>query len=65
MLVHLPEGETIPRLPGDERWDLYRQVFDENGVNFWRWQEHTANAMWDLAMRLPPWPPQSPETFSG
>ena len=59
MLVHLPDGETIPRLAGDERWDLYRQVFGENGVDFWRWQERTANAMWNLAMRLPPWPPQS------
>ena len=63
MLVHLPEGETIPRLTGDERWDQYRRVFGENSVDFWRWQEYTANAMWDLAMRLPPWPPQTARDF--
>ena len=63
MLVHLPEGETIPRLTGDERWDQYRRVFGENSVDFWRWHEYTANAMWDLAMRLPPWPPQTARDF--
>ena len=26
---------------------------------FWRWQERTAGALWDLALRTPPWPPQS------
>jgi C-3',4' desaturase CrtD len=59
MLVHLPGGETISRLAGDDRWDQYRRVFGEKSVDFWRWQENTANAMWNLAMHLPPWPPQS------
>jgi len=26
---------------------------------FWRWQEDTADALWDLALRNPPWPPQT------
>ena len=26
----------------------------------WRWQERTADALWDLALRAPAWPPQTP-----
>jgi hypothetical protein len=54
-----PDGETIPSLAGDECLDLYWQVFGEIGVDFWRWQEISAIGMWDLAMHLPPWLPQS------
>jgi len=59
MCVHLPEGTTIPRLRGEARWEEYTTAFGENGLDFWRWQEQTADTLWDLALRLPAWPPQS------
>ena len=59
MLVHLPDGTAIPRLVGENRWEQYTEAFGENGLGFWRWQEHTADTLWDLALRLPAWPPQS------
>ena len=59
MLVHLPDGASIPRLGGETRWEHYREAFGEIGLHFWRWQERTADLLWELALRLPPWPPQS------
>ena len=59
MRVHLPGGVQVTRHAGDSRWEEYRAVFGTEGVRFFRWQERTADAMWDLALRLPPWPPQS------
>jgi C-3',4' desaturase CrtD len=60
MLVHLPDGSTITRWSQPDRWKNER--IDQFGIEaepFWAWQENTADAMWDLALRLPPWPPQS------
>ena len=34
--------------------------FGPGAEPFWRWQEATSDALWDLALRLPPWPPQTP-----
>jgi C-3',4' desaturase CrtD len=59
MLVHLPDGRTIPRRAGEARWEDIREAFGQPGVAFFEWQEGAAEALWDLALRLPPWPPQS------
>lgn len=60
MLVHLPDGSAVPLSGGPERWDLRRELLGEPGVQFYRWQEAAADAMWDLALRLPDWPAQTP-----
>ncbi|GAB4430624.1 MAG: NAD(P)/FAD-dependent oxidoreductase [Anaerolineae bacterium] len=63
MAVHLPGGLTVTRF-GDERRHAERhKAFGPAAAAFWRWQETTADALWNLALRLPPWPPQTlPET---
>lgn len=60
MIVHLPDGTAIPRWGDDRRHEVHRRAFGEAGQAFWRWQEHTAAALWDLALRRPAWPPQTP-----
>jgi C-3',4' desaturase CrtD len=60
MLVHLPDGSTVTRWTDPERWRTER--IDQFGLEaepFWEWQEKTADAMWNLALRFPHWPPQS------
>ena len=59
MIVHLPDGVQIARRGDNSRWDEYRTAFGGQALDFFRWQEHTADALWDLALRLPPWPLQS------
>lgn len=59
MLVHLSDGTEIACPTDDTRWAERRRVFDSAAGNFWRWQEQTADALWELALSLPPWPPQS------
>ncbi len=59
MRVHLPDGMTIDRRADAGRWEERRRAFGDEGEPFWRWQESTADVMWDLAMRLPEWPPHS------
>ncbi len=60
MAVHLPDGATVTRWTGDRRHDEHRRAFGKACETFWRWQEDTADALWDLALRLPSWPPQTP-----
>lgn len=60
MVVHLPDGQTIARYGDERRWEEYRRAFGETGETFFRWQEACADALWDLALRAPAWPPQSP-----
>lgn len=60
MTVVLPDGVQVTRWAGEERWEAYRDAFGLQALDFFRWQEQTAGALWDLALRLPPWPPQSP-----
>jgi C-3',4' desaturase CrtD len=63
--VHLPDGSTVTRWTEPERWKAERIAhFGESSEPFWEWQEGTADVMWDLALRLPPWPPQSVSDFS-
>lgn len=61
MVVHLPDGSAITRWGDSQRRLTERkQAFSQRDQTFWQWQERTADALWDLALRLPPWPPQSP-----
>lgn len=64
MQVHLPDGSSIRRHNGDTRWQETFQVFGQPGVDFFRWQEGAADALWKLALRLPPWPPQLPHSLA-
>jgi C-3',4' desaturase CrtD len=59
MVVHLPDGASIPRWSDDIRWQERKTVFGPAAESFWRWQEQTADAMWNLALRNPSWPPQT------
>ena len=66
MVVHLPDGFSIIRWSDSERWRRERlRAFGEIVEPFWRWQERAAEVLWSLAMRLPPWLPQTrQETLS-
>ena len=59
MVVHMPDGTPIPRWSDERRWSTRREVFGEEALSFFQWQEDTADALWDLALRGTPWPPQS------
>lgn len=65
MVVHLPDGSAIPRWSDERRWDTRRQAFGAETKRFWHWQERTADLLWDLALRKPSWPPQSPSEAGG
>lgn len=60
MAVHLPDGSQVLRWGDDQRFGEYLNAFGDRSERFWRWQEAAADALWDLALRLPEWPPQSP-----
>ncbi|HMN26758.1 MAG TPA: NAD(P)/FAD-dependent oxidoreductase [Caldilineaceae bacterium] len=59
LAVHLPDGASIIRWGDARRHDEYRAAFGEEASRFWRWQEQTADTLWQLAQQTPPWPPQS------
>jgi C-3',4' desaturase CrtD len=60
MAVHLPGGVTITRWTDPARWREERMAaFGAAGEPFWRWQEQTADRLWELTDRGVPWPPQS------
>jgi C-3',4' desaturase CrtD len=59
MRVHLPDGFSIDRWGDERRWIERRRKFGEGSLPFWRWQEATADALWELALENPAWPPQS------
>lgn len=59
MAVHLPDNLTVTRYGDERRWAEHARAFGPQSHAFWRWQERTADALWDLALRTPPWPPQS------
>jgi phytoene dehydrogenase-like protein len=65
MTVHLPDGATVTRYGGEQRWKERRRAFGPVGEPFFRWQEATSDALWDLALRLPSWPPQTPGEVAG
>jgi C-3',4' desaturase CrtD len=61
MQVHLPNGATVTRWTDPQRWAEARlAAFGPAAERFWRWQEATADRLWELALRRVPWPPQSP-----
>lgn len=59
MVVHMPNGESVVRWGDARRWDERRAAFGSSSFPFWQWQERTADALWSLALQMPPWPPQS------
>jgi len=60
MVVHLPDGNQVTRWADERRWSERRAAFGPQADAFWRWQEQSADALWDLAVHRPPWPPQTP-----
>ena len=46
MLVHLPDGMNVSRRTGDHHWDDIHSAFSQPGLDFFRWQERTADARW-------------------
>ena len=58
MTVHLPDGMAVTRYGDERRWDEAARAFGAASAGFWRWQESTADALWELALRMPSWPPQ-------
>jgi C-3',4' desaturase CrtD len=66
MVVHLPNGQRVKRYSeeaqadGHERWVERRRAFGSEAGPFWHWQEATSDALWELALRMPAWPPQTP-----
>lgn len=65
MLVHLPDGTQVRREAGVSRWSEIESAFGDEGLAFFAWQERTADALWDLALRLPRWFPQSFSDLGG
>ncbi|MCX6044320.1 MAG: NAD(P)/FAD-dependent oxidoreductase, partial [Chloroflexi bacterium] len=60
LVVQLPDQTSVTRWADPERRRVeHRQHFGPGSDEFWRWQERTADALWDLALRTPPWPPQT------
>ena len=60
MAVHLANGQVVNRWGDDRRWAEQVCAFGAQATTFWRWQEERADALWNLALRLPPWLPQTP-----
>jgi len=65
MVVYLPDGAAVTRYGDERRWQERRRAFGTAADGFWHWQEDTADALWDLALRLPSWPPQAPREVAG
>lgn len=65
MVVHLPDGSAVTRWTGVQRYKEQREAFGAAGEAFFLWQEKTADALWDLALRNPDWPVQSPAQLAG
>jgi C-3',4' desaturase CrtD len=59
MTVHLPNGAQVIRWGDERRHAEHQRAFGANAHRFWRWQEQTADALWQLALQTPPWPPQT------
>lgn len=64
MTIHMPDGTAINRWTDERRWDERRDKFGAEALPFWEWQERTADALWDFALKNPPWPPQNPADFA-
>jgi C-3',4' desaturase CrtD len=69
MNVQLPDGSGVTRWTDAERWREARSMaFGLEWEPFWRWQEGTADLLWDAILRDPtgglPWPPTSEREWS-
>jgi C-3',4' desaturase CrtD len=64
MVVHLPDGTSVSRRSGESRWAERLRAFGPESERFWRWQEATSDALWDLALQMPSWPPQTPSELA-
>jgi len=60
MTVHLPGDIQVNRYGDERRLAEYSSAFGPDSLDFWRWQERTADLLWALALRSPDWPPQTP-----
>jgi len=60
MVVHLPDGSSVTRHTGDARWRERQEAFGQEAERFWRWQEETSDALWELTLVIRPCPPQTP-----
>lgn len=60
MVTYLPDGDPITRYTDEQRWEERNRAFGAKSERFWRWQEATADALWDFALRNPNYPPQTP-----
>ena len=62
--VHLKGHPCITRRIDEKAWEKERfEQFGTSGEKFWKWQENTADLLWDLALRYPPWPPKKFKDF--
>jgi C-3',4' desaturase CrtD len=60
MQIHMPDESLITRWTDPHRWKAERRThFGNQAEPFWHWQEITADALWDFALSLPAWPPQT------
>jgi hypothetical protein len=59
MVVHLPDGAVFRRWSGDRRWAERAEVLGSASLDFWRWQERTADQLWRFAVPCPPFSSQS------
>ena len=59
MQVHLPDGTIVNRWKDDRSLQESIKSFGPGVEKFWRWQQSTADALWDFALRQPAWPPQN------
>ena len=65
MQVHLSDGTLVTRWTDPERWQQERiAAFGHEAEDFWRWQENTADLLWEFALRAPNWPPQTLHDFA-
>ena len=64
MIVHQEDGSQVTRWTDSELWEAERlKHFGKQAEPFWQWQENTADALWDFALKLPAWPPQTLSDF--
>ena len=59
LTVHLPGSIKVNRWSSEKSRSESCEIFGKEVDKFWAWQEQTAEALWNLALRLPEWPPQS------
>ncbi len=64
MAVHMPSGQVVRRWSDERSLEESKAVFGDQVEMFWRWQQKTADALWNLALRLPSWPPKGLEQIS-